>query len=135
MTIRASIPRFYNYSMDIFTCYQVAGSASVFELHGNAATSTCTMCHEQMPTLYVIGQVQDQVSSHPSRHPRIYGPFSISDLLCNRVSCLLFENRWNDTCPANPACLFLVRLIHSVALRLSSGIAILVCCEILACAV
>lgn len=43
---------------------QVAGSTSVFELHGNAATSTCMACREQMPTPEAIWQLQGQVSVH-----------------------------------------------------------------------
>jgi len=37
----------------------------VIELHGNAATSTCMMCREQMPSLEAIGQLQEQDSKVP----------------------------------------------------------------------
>lgn len=51
---------------------QQAGNQKVFEFHGNAATSTCMMCHEQMPTPEAIGQLEDQVSL------RLLRPFSFS---------------------------------------------------------
>ncbi|XP_024386151.1 uncharacterized protein [Physcomitrium patens] len=44
---------------------QQAGSQKVFEFHGNAAISICMMCHEQIPTLEAIGQLQGQDSKVP----------------------------------------------------------------------
>lgn len=52
-------------TQNIDNLHKQAGSALVFELHGNAATSTCMMCHEQMPTLEAMGQLQDQDSKVP----------------------------------------------------------------------
>ncbi|KAG0593381.1 hypothetical protein KC19_1G325300 [Ceratodon purpureus] len=52
-------------TQNIDNLHQQAGSTSVFELHGNAATSSCIMCHEQVPTPEAIGQLQGQDSKVP----------------------------------------------------------------------
>lgn len=53
---------------------QQAGSTTVFELHGNAATSTCTMCREKVDTPGVIIQLQDKVQCPPLYPEMRYRP-------------------------------------------------------------
>lgn len=52
-------------TQNIDNLHKVAGSTSVYELHGNAATSTCMACREQMPTPEAIWQLQGQSSKVP----------------------------------------------------------------------